>query len=137
MKGFGMSRQNVEEIRDRLAAFEDAYNRENLKDVLSAWGTNFVDIPEALPALKGAEAHARRREGISARFRDHVSVLRIEPTEIVALGESAVLVHGRLTVTLRHRQTDALSFVHKRFMEVWVRDATGWAIQYEMANSGP
>lgn len=132
-----MSRKNIDDVRRRLAAFENAYNREDLDAVLSVWAPQFVDIPDWKPALRGPAAHARRREAISARFREYAGQLRIEPTEFAALGYTAVLVHGRLTVTLRHRRTNAMSYVRKRFMEVWVREAAGWVIQFEMANGEP
>ena len=132
-----MSTRNIEEVRRGLASFVEAFNREDVDDALSVWAPDFLDMPEGLAAMRGAGALARRREMITERFREHTAVLSIEPAEFAPLGDTAVLVHGELTVTLRRRQTGVVSHLHKRFLEVWVRGPSGWAIQFEMGNSGP
>jgi len=128
---------NVEAVQEAMTAFQAAFNRADIECVLSVWDDDFVDMPEGLSLMRGPEAFARRREMIMARFQEHEATLQIRPAEYAALGDEAVLVHGNLTVTMKHRRSKHVSHLRKRFMEVWIRSQRGWVVKFEMSNSEP
>ncbi|MDZ4675171.1 MAG: DUF4440 domain-containing protein [Gemmatimonadota bacterium] len=128
--GTTVTEADLAAISANRVAYAEAVRANNHDVVAAMYAENAVVMPANEPMLRGRMAY---RESLNNGI--DIADFNMSGEEMTALGGDAVLVTGRFAITLRPPGAELAISDQGKYLEVWVRDATGWKLGWDIWNS--
>jgi ketosteroid isomerase-like protein len=134
VKGAEMN-PDQKKIRRAIDKFVTAYNAADVDRLVTVYAADFIDMSEAEPTLRGAEARQDTVVRLRDTFAKFTGQLTVEVDEIETMGDWA-FDRGTIRIELRSRTGGPPVLVERRFLEIWRRETDGvWRVTRAMDNS--
>jgi len=128
--GSTVTEEDLAAIRANRTAYAEAVRANDHTATAALYAEEAVVMPANAPMLRGRMAY---RESLNSA--PDIADFNMSGEEMTALGGDAVLVTGRFAITLRPPGAELAISDQGKYLEVWVRDATGWKIGWDIWNS--
>jgi ketosteroid isomerase-like protein len=114
-------------IRRAKTAFRDAYNKGDVKGVLSVFADGFGDMSAGLPSFYGVEARGVLRHRLQRLFAGHRAQLAVTIISIRVQGQLA-FDWGWHKLALKPKNGGKPITTRKRYLEIWQKQDGKWKI---------